>query len=142
MNLNELFDRVIQKDLVLPNDGKIDVTVGGINFIYYPTYVQISLQSPIVRNIPYTISPAVLLPLVEKLLAGAPFGSNMLGGGVAYKKETENTFQIVMNVPFKLKHVKNEYGLIDFVPKFKESIENWINSVQEHIHSAAYTCKA
>jgi len=131
LNIEELSFSVNRSYLFLPDDN-IDVSIQGINLIYQPNYGQISLQYPILTSIPHTIKMDLLVPLIEILLAGA-VGSTMQGGGIGYKRVTDDTFQIVMYAPLKLRQVKNEYGLLEFAIKFKESIEHWITIAKAFI---------
>jgi len=135
MNINELAFRVSGKTINFPDNQKIEVFLGGILIIYEPDFDQIVLQSSVVRNIPHTVHPSLLMPLMEKLLSGSTFGSLMLGGGVGMKKEGEDTFQIMMYAPLRMKHIKNERGLIEFVPQFKEIVERWQKIVLDDIRS-------
>jgi len=121
--IKEVAHRVNGKNISF-SDGNIEAFVGGITFKYQPAYGQILLQAPLVNYIPNAISPFRLHNINEKIL------SYMDSGGIGYSKSTNNTFQIVMHTPLKLKSVTNELGLLEFVPKFKESVEDWIPIMQ------------
>jgi len=137
LNLNELSMNVNHRSIDLLDDiNKVDITIGGINFKFESYYDRFRLEAAIVRNIPHSISLSILNLLIEKLLAGASFGTNMEGGGIGYKKESDDTFQIIMYAPFKIRNITNEFGLIEFIPKFKKSAEDWITRIQEHIRVA------
>lgn len=107
------------------------IQIGGITFLFEPKHGRLILEVAILKNIPYSVSPNILSPILGLLLQGASFGTRMLYGGIRYRKETHNTFQIVVYSPLNIVEITNEFSLVNFVSKFKVMVEDWMVKVTE-----------
>jgi len=113
------------------------VVVGDLVIRYIPDLVELVVELPLICNIPNIVNQQLYISLVENLLAGAAFGTSMVGGGVGIRK-CGIVYSLIMYVPLPLNQAKSDSALVELVHNIRQSAIMWHHKVISVINLNAY----